>query len=93
VQASSLTVPTTAQARADIQRTPGGVALVPDLVFKNRPAQTLKDVLDFVPGVIVQPRFGSDARLSIRGSGLSRNCGFRRKPATHSDAKPANVPI
>lgn len=77
VQPSSLTVPTTAQARAEIQRTPGGVALVPDTAYKNRPAQTLKDVLDFVPGVIVQPRFGSDARLSIRGSGLSRNYGNR----------------
>lgn len=77
VQAGSVTVPTVEQARADLQRTPGGVALVPDTVFKNRPAQTLKDVLDFVPGVIVQPRFGSDARLSIRGSGLSRNYGNR----------------
>lgn len=76
-QAASLTVPTVEQARADLQRTPGGVALVPDTVFKNRPAQTLKDVLDFVPGVIVQPRFGSDARLSIRGSGFSRNYGNR----------------
>ncbi|MET3410104.1 TonB-dependent receptor [Methylobacterium sp. 1030] len=76
-QAASLTVPTIEQARAELQRTPGGVALVPDTYFKNRPAQTLKDVLDFVPGVIVQPRFGSDARLSIRGSGLSRNYGNR----------------
>lgn len=73
----SLTVPTIEQARAEIQFTPGAVEIVPDTAYKNRPAQTLKDVLDFVPGVIVQPRFGSDARLSIRGSGLSRNYGNR----------------
>lgn len=77
IQGQSLTVPTLEQARAEIQRTPGAVEIVPDTVYKNRPAQTLKDVLDFVPGVIVQPRFGSDARLSIRGSGLSRNYGNR----------------
>jgi len=28
-----------------------------------------------------------------RSSARSWTCGFRRKPATHSDAKPANVPI
>ncbi|WP_246750872.1 hypothetical protein [Methylorubrum rhodesianum] len=26
-------------------------------------------------------------------AGRDPRCGFRRKPATHSDAKPANVPI
>src|SRR5690606_12447386 len=34
---------------------------------------TLKDALDFAPGVFVQPRFGAEeARLSIRGSGIQR---------------------
>jgi iron complex outermembrane receptor protein len=34
---------------------------------------TLKDALEFAPGVLVQPRFGAEeARLSIRGSGLQR---------------------
>jgi iron complex outermembrane receptor protein len=73
----SLTVPTTAQAITDIQRTPGGVEVVPDTVFKNGPANTVKDVLGSVPGVITQMRYGPDARLSIRGSGLSRNYGNR----------------
>ena len=39
-QPTSLTVPTTEQAVQAIQRTPGGVAVVPDTAFKNSPAQT-----------------------------------------------------
>jgi iron complex outermembrane recepter protein len=73
----SLTVPNTAQATADIQRTPGGVEVVPDTEFKSTPANTIKDVLGWVPGVLVQPRWGPDGRLSIRGSGLTRNYGNR----------------
>jgi len=75
--AGTLTVPNTEQATADIRRTPGGVEVVPDTQFKNTPAQTIKDVLDWVPGVFAQSRFGDDARVSIRGSGLSRNYGNR----------------
>ena len=74
---STLTVPDTAQATANIQRTPGAVEIVPDTVFKTGPAQTIKDVLGWVPGVFAQSRFGDDARVSIRGSGLSRNYGNR----------------
>ena len=56
----SLTVPDIAQARAIIDRTPGGVELVPDTAFKNGPANTIKDVLGWVPGVFVQPKWGDD---------------------------------
>lgn len=73
----TLTVPSTAQATTNIQRTPGAVAVVPDTAFKSGPAQTIKDVLDWVPGVFAQSRYGDDARVSIRGSGLSRNYGNR----------------
>ena len=75
--APSLTVPTTQQATADIQHTPGAVAVVPDTAYKNTPAQTIKDILDYVPGVFAQPKWGDDTRLSIRGSGLSRNYHLR----------------
>jgi iron complex outermembrane receptor protein len=73
----ALTAPYTEKATADIQRTPGGVEVVPDTDFKNGPAQTIKDVLASVPGVVTQSRWGPDARLSIRGSGLSRAYGNR----------------
>lgn len=69
--------PDTQQATAAIERTAGAVEVVPDSVFKNTPVQNIKDILTYVPGVIVQPRMGDDARVSIRGSGLSRAYGNR----------------
>ncbi|MDF7774084.1 TonB-dependent receptor [Sphingomonas sp. AOB5] len=69
--------PDTEQATREIQRTAGGVEIVPDTAFKGTPVQHIKDILAFVPGVIAQPRMGDDARVSIRGSGLSRAYGIR----------------
>jgi len=73
----SLTVSTALQALSEIQRTPGSVAIVPDTAFKNSPANTIKDILGWVPGVLVQTRWGPDGRVSIRGSGLTRSYGNR----------------
>ncbi|WP_398475010.1 TonB-dependent receptor family protein [Tardiphaga sp.] len=74
----SLTVLTAQQALRQIQQTPGGVALVTADQWKNStPSNTIKDILDYVPGVIAQPKWGDDTRLSIRGSGLSRNTHLR----------------
>lgn len=71
---TSLSVPNTGQARYEINRTPGAVSVVSDKTYKNStPTVTIKDALDYVPGVFVQPKWGEDSRLSIRGSGLSRN--------------------
>ena len=75
---ASLTVPTTSQAQAILARVPGSVVVVPDTAYRSStPALTIKDVLDYVPGVFAQPKWGEDARLSIRGSGLSRNFHLR----------------
>lgn len=77
-RSGSLTVPTTAEATAEIERTPGAVEVVPGSAYQaSTPAATLKDALDYVPGVFVQPKWGDDSRLSIRGSGLSRNFHLR----------------
>jgi iron complex outermembrane recepter protein len=76
-RSGSLGVPTAAEATADINQTPGGVEVVPDTQFRNTPANTAKDALGWVPGVIIQPKWGPDARVSIRGSGLTRNYGNR----------------
>jgi iron complex outermembrane receptor protein len=73
----ALTVPDTVHATLDIQRTAGAAEVVPDSAFKSGPANTIKDILGYVPGVVTQPRWGPDGRLSIRGSGLSRNYGNR----------------
>ena len=73
-----LGVKTADQARQDIQQTPGGVAVVSAEDYKNNSvASTIKDVLGYVPGVFAQPKWGDDTRLSIRGSGLSRNFHLR----------------
>lgn len=76
-QRPALTSPDTAQATTNIDHTPGGVEVVPDTAFKNTPVQNIKDILGYVPGVVTQPRMGDDARISIRGSGLSRAYGGR----------------
>jgi iron complex outermembrane receptor protein len=66
------------QALAEINNTPGGVAIVPAEAYRNSTvANTIKDILDYVPGVFAQPKWGDDTRLSIRGSGLSRNFHLR----------------
>jgi iron complex outermembrane receptor protein len=74
---SSLTAPSVNDAREQINRTPGGVEIVPAEEFRDTRALTPKDMLDYVPGVYAQPKFGEDSRLSIRGSGLSRNFHLR----------------
>ena len=73
----SLVTPTVERARRDVEQTPGGVEVVPDTAFKDGPANTVKDVVGWVPGVIAQPKSNTDNRLSIRGSGLTRNYGNR----------------
>ena len=60
----ALTVLTVQQALADIQQTPGGVALVPANAYRNSTvSNTIKDIHDYVPGVFAQPKWGDDTRL------------------------------
>ena len=72
------TQPSLPQARAERLRVPGGSDVVDmDSVREGR-VSTLQDVLSFSPGVIAQPRFGSEeTRLSIRGSALQRTFHLR----------------
>ncbi len=89
-RSGSLGVPTAVEATADINQTPGGVEIVPDTQFRNTPANTIKDALGWVPGVIIQSKWGPDARISIRGSGLTRNYGNRGINA-YMDGIPINT--
>lgn len=74
----ALAVLTAQEALREINRAPGGVALVPANAYRNSTvANTVKDILDYVPGVFAQPKWGDDTRLSIRGSSLSRNFHLR----------------
>ena len=75
---AALAVLSAQQALTEINNTPGGVALVPAAAYRNSTvANTIKDILDYVPGVFAQPKWGDDTRLSIRGSGLSRDFHLR----------------
>src|SRR3546814_2687787 len=82
--------PDAVDARVSIERTPGAVEVIADTRFKNTPVQTIKDILAYVPGVISQTRMGDDARVSIRGSGLSRAYGTRGL-AMYFDGIPLNT--
>jgi iron complex outermembrane receptor protein len=88
---ASLTASTTSEAQARLATVPGSVVVVPETAYKTgTPAVTIKDVLDYVPGVFVQPKWGEDTRLSIRGSGLSRNFHLR-SVALFMDGIPINT--
>ena len=64
----------TVEAETELEKVPGGVALVPQKEIAQSRASNLKDVLNFTPGVLAQSRYGADeSQLSIRGSGLRSN--------------------
>jgi iron complex outermembrane receptor protein len=65
------------EAATELERIPGAAEVIPATAFRNTPVQHIRDILGYVPGVITQPRMGDDARVSIRGSGLSRAYGNR----------------
>lgn len=71
-QGGSLTSPGTIAVERSIKKIPGGAAVVPAKEFQDGYALNMKDMLGNTPGVLAQPRYGEESRLSIRGSGLSR---------------------
>jgi iron complex outermembrane receptor protein len=74
----ALTVPGNEQARVNLQLSPGSNSVVPASEFLERAGTvSLRDMLEYTPGVFAQPKFGEDSRLSIRGSGLARNFHLR----------------
>jgi iron complex outermembrane receptor protein len=69
--------PEAAEAAAAARERPGNVSVVAAEEFQDRYAVTFRDTLQLTPGVIAQPRFGEEVRLSIRGSGLANNAHLR----------------
>jgi iron complex outermembrane recepter protein len=73
-----LTVPDNETRAEEFRRVPGNVTVVPATEFRDRPAvTTLRQALEYTPGVFAEPKWGEDSRLSIRGSGLARNFHLR----------------
>ncbi len=69
----SKTVATAAESRKELAKTPGGTEVVEAGRYLRGRASTMADTFALSPGVVAQPRFGSDeARISIRGSGMQR---------------------
>jgi len=70
---------TDTEAREELRRVPGATEVVGQQKIEQSRAANLKDALDFVPGVFVQPRFGAadESQISIRGSGLRSNFHLR----------------
>jgi len=64
-----------AETREQLAKIPGAVAMVEAPQIRATRQANLKDVLQFVPGVYIQPRFGAadESQISIRGSGLRDN--------------------
>lgn len=76
-------------ARADLQETPGAVAVVSREQYADHLATHLGDALHSVPGVYAQRRWGEEVRLSIRGSGLG-NSAHNRGVLIAQDGVPFN---
>lgn len=68
---------TSHEAEQRAGQTAGGAGVIGHEDYADKSAVSLRDALAFSPGVYVQPRFGQEMRLSIRGSGLSRGYHMR----------------
>ncbi|BAT60246.1 vitamin B12/cobalamin outer membrane transporter [Variibacter gotjawalensis] len=67
-----------AAARRVVESAPGATQVVAAESYRDTGrVSTIKDALEYVAGVFAQPKWGEDTRLSIRGSGLSRNFHLR----------------
>ena len=64
--------------KEELARRPGGVALIEEKAIKESRGLNLNDVLQFVPGVRFQTRFGADeGQFQIRGTSLRNNFHHR----------------
>lgn len=73
-----VTAPTAVDAaEARAARTAGGTDVVSYQDYADKSVVSLRDALAFSPGVYLQPRFGQEVRISVRGSGLSRGYHMR----------------
>ncbi len=65
------------EAEERASQTPGGTDVVTYDEYADKSLVSLRDALAYSPGVYLQPRYGQEVRISIRGSGLSRGYHMR----------------
>lgn len=73
----STTAPDVVASQQALSQIAGSTAVVGKAEYENTRAMTIKDMLDYTPGVLSQSRINEESRLSIRGSGLSRTYHLR----------------
>lgn len=78
--ASSLTAPSDAQLRRQLEQVPGAIGFVEADSFADDFTQSLGDALLWTPGVFADTSAQRESRVSIHGSGL--NAGFERRGLT-----------
>ncbi|PTY05346.1 TonB-dependent receptor [Verrucomicrobia bacterium LW23] len=75
---ASLAIPTAESAARTLDKVAGGTNFILADDYKNGRTSTLKDALDYQPGVIAQSRSGGeDSRVTIRGSAIQRTFNGR----------------
>jgi iron complex outermembrane receptor protein len=74
------TAPSVAEARATLERIPGGIGFVENRVFEDDFTQSIGDALALTPGVFADTSAQRESRISIRGSGLTSS--FERRGLT-----------
>lgn len=67
----------TGTAEQQAAATPGGTDVVGHEEYADKSLVSLRDALGFSPGIYMQPRFGQEVRIAIRGSGISRSFHMR----------------
>lgn len=67
----------TGAAEQQAAATPGGADIVKHEEYADKSLVSLRDALGFSPGIYMQPRFGQEVRIAIRGSGISRSFHMR----------------
>nr|WP_295377073.1 TonB-dependent receptor [Pseudoxanthomonas sp.] len=76
-------------SRDQLSKRAGATAVLEAKLYLDGRAATVVDALSYAPGVLAQTRYGQEARLSIRGSGLQR--GFlMRGIQLYQDGIPLN---
>ncbi|MBB3048533.1 iron complex outermembrane receptor protein [Litorivivens lipolytica] len=76
----SRTAPSLQEARAELERIPGGIGFVESSDFLDDFAQSLGDTLVFTPGIFADTSAQRENRISLRGSGL--NSSYERRGLT-----------
>lgn len=64
-------------AEQEAAATPGGTDVIRHEDYADKSLVSLRDALGFSPGIYMQPRFGQEVRIAIRGSGISRGYHMR----------------